>query len=230
MCHDEHIRYGGCSWHLGLAPTRFWRAAGTCLSHRARTDPGSSCHLEGSAIERSLERSFQGKSAFSVSLLITQHWCCSASGLGCGFLSPLVSCKLKQMWNTGMRLLSSQPKPCQQMILSRFQSQLSLPSSDDFTLTRFTPTDLASVHWCVREENVAPCLLNQNHQRQNRRSLRFLLPVLPCSLSPDIPSIAQLPVCEKYLVEIWNSLKMYCVECNKMMIFLYKYLGFFFLC
>lgn len=42
---------------------------------------GSSCHLAGSATQRSPERGFQSWDAFSVCLLVTQHWCCGAYGL-----------------------------------------------------------------------------------------------------------------------------------------------------
>lgn len=117
---------------------------------------------------------------------------------------PLSQLQIKtdvKYWHA-LAAFSGQPKPCQQMILSRFQSQFSLPSSDDLTLTRFTLTDLASVHWCVREENVAPSFKPKSPKTKQKVTSRFLLPVLPCSLSPDIPSVAQLPVCEKYLVEI----------------------------
>lgn len=180
--------------HMSLAPTRVLRAAGTYLSHRTRMDLGSSCHLEGNAIERSLERGFQGQGAFTMSLPITQHCCCSASGLGCGIPSPSVSCKLKQMWNTGTGLLHFQVSLSH---VCRWYCPVSKVSSVSlvqmiFTLTRFTPTCLANVHWCVREENEAPCLSNQNHQRQNRRSLQDFYsqfsPTPWALTSPALPS------------------------------------------
>lgn len=123
-----------------------------------------------------------------------------------------------------LAVFSGQPKLCQQMLPSHFQRQFSLHSSDDpLASTRFTPMDIASVHQCTLS------FKPKSPKTKQKVTSRVLFPVLPCSLSPDIPSVAQLPVCEKYIVEIWNSLKMYCVECNKMMIFLYKYLGVLFL-
>lgn len=197
----------GAAFPRGLAPTSFLRAAGTCLSQQSCIGPAGAPVTLQAVLPRGPQRgaSRAGMLSLCASSLRSTG---VAVRMVCNVEShlPLSQLQIKtdvKYWHA-LAAFSDQPQPCQQMLPSRFQSQFNLPRSDDpLTSTEFTPMDFIKCALvCQRGECGTLSFKPKSPKTKQKVTSRFLFPVVPCSLSPDIPSIAQLPVCEKYLVEI----------------------------